>query len=430
MDIHLGYEFLTRLVSLVFLGIGLVGWSKQRGQKNKVFKKIIFCSATFLGISLLFLTPFLFESSWPIIIKIIILLIPPVTTGGIYYIFSTPNYEKHLGIANSLIGIIAGLLVLSGAAVQYHYPSHNSDSPQSSGGTGSSTTSTNVLPEDNSCDDNAFIYCGFSTAKELADKISSGDGKHTDIKSTLGSIGIYSEDIISSRAEEGYIKTDGTVWLNGNKIADNVVIGQRQQVQNCTQWAGLFWCRPSSFNLVGSARALIYTKDGDFLYALVNTSGSPVFKDSLSSAHPNLNVSLLVNNNGRDSEWHYTESAKPGDVVAYLITIKNISDVSAEEASVRSKLPEQMELVPNSFKSRYVRGEEDYEDHSGADSGVEGGLGMGVIWPDQTAYVQFSLKIKDDILIDNCTNIPVATLIEALYVKGITTTIDIKVCPY
>ena len=92
------------------------------------------------------------------------------------------------------------------------------------------------------------VYCGSNSKQEFANQMAHGDGRNSDIGTLLGRMGIFPNDIVSSRMVEGSVHRDGSVWVGGVKVASNTVNGQRGTygIQGpSTPWAGLYWAAPT-----------------------------------------------------------------------------------------------------------------------------------------------------------------------------------------
>ncbi len=92
--------------------------------------------------------------------------------------------------------------------------------------------------------------------------------------------------------------------------------------------------------------------------------------------------------------WFSSIDAKPGDVVAYLITIKNEGNTNLTNVMVRDSLPPRMDYIEGSAKqtdSNFPNG------HILSDLLIAGGVNTGNYAPGSVSYVRFTARVPENI---------------------------------
>ena len=239
------------------------------------------------------------------------------------------------------------------------------------------------------------VYCGANSKQDLVNMINGSDqAGHGDIKSIYDGIGIYSNDILSSRMADGYIrKSDGAIVVNGQVVAMDTVDGQRGTygIQGAsTAWDGLYWARPISNFAASQLDVWVYMPNGQFKYAIIKECGNPVLVPPLHALPPSITLQKQVINLTGDKVLTKSDTANPGDELGYLLTIKNVSDVTVKDVVVSDILPPHVTLVPGTGQLRYGSTDTDVPD-----AGITQGYDIGDFPPGQIASIRFTVKVKD-----------------------------------
>lgn len=237
-----------------------------------------------------------------------------------------------------------------------------------------------------------IAYCGASSPQDLVNKMANGDGRNGDIGTILENIGIFPNDIISPRMQNGQVHRDGTVWVGGQMVASNVVNGQRGTYGingPSVSWDGLEWARPNE-NFKPSTSSLdawVYMFNGQFKYAVIKDCGNPVLIH-LVPMTPQLSIQKMVSSS-TDATWRKANTANPGQTLKYEIYIKNIGEVTAEDVSIHDALPAKTILIPNTGKMALGSARVD----SVTDNGIKIGVGFGNWAPGQDGRLTFEVHV-------------------------------------
>lgn len=255
------------------------------------------------------------------------------------------------------------------------------------------------------CYDPNVVQCGANTPQELVNIMNGADqAGHRDVKEIFDGIGIYENDIISSRMVNGQVYRDGTVRVGGAVVASNVVNGQRGDYGingPHTNWDGLEWASPSA-NFKPSTALLdawVYMPNGQFQYAIIKACGNPVLVPPLHVMPTKIKIKKEVTNLTSDREWRKSNTAVPGNALGYRLLVENISNVSVREIVIKDILPAHLDIIPNTGKLNYGGIESNISDAS-----ITGGGRLGVMPPGQKVAVTFAVRVRDDFPA-GCTNL-------------------------
>ncbi len=243
------------------------------------------------------------------------------------------------------------------------------------------------------CHESHVLVCGATSRQNLVNQINNGDGTHNDIKGIFGSLGIYGSDILGPNTYEGEVRKDNTVWIGNTLVARGVSDGQRGTVGilgGYTPWAGLDWAYPTANFAANSISAWVYMKDGYFQYAVLKPCGNPVFAH-LQAIPPSITIQKEVANVSKNPNdpWVKSDSAAPGDTLAYRIKVQNNSKVTAEGVTVRDYIPAGTTLVPGSGKIWFTTNSVLMNDAS-----ITGGAGLGNLVPGQIVWITLQVKVN------------------------------------
>ena len=204
------------------------------------------------------------------------------------------------------------------------------------------------------CDNNAVVYCGASSANQLASKYNSGDGhnKAYTIQDIYHWFGIGSGDVnnMKSDAVEGSVTSTGDVYAGNTLVATNALTGGRENISGSTKekyGATTFYVRkPSVSFLQGSLTAMVVMKDGVFQFAILHACGNPVIG---TPKKPNYSIQKQVRAAG-SSSYSSDVTVKSGTEVQYQITVSSTGAVPVDNVTVRDALPADITYTSGSLK--------------------------------------------------------------------------------
>ncbi len=104
---------------------------------------------------------------------------------------------------------------------------------------------------------------------------------------------------------------------------------------------------------------------------------------------PNLTITKQVAHPG--DAWSKNITAKPGDTVSYLLTVKNTGNTVLNDVSVRDQLPAHEHIVAGS--TTITNGNHPSGIGAGSDDVVKNGINIGSYNPGAVAYVKFKVTI-------------------------------------
>lgn len=272
------------------------------------------------------------------------------------------------------------------------------------------------------------IECGVSSPQDLANRIRNNDQS---IKTVFDQIGIFANDIadrsgqVSNRLVAGDVHKDGTVWVNGQMVASNVIDGQRGtdlmlDKTNYRDWAGLQWTSPSNNFFAQSIPAYVYMYNGHFKYAILVACGNPVFP-TREAIPPHLTIEKTVSTT-KVPVLKKVNVADPGDTIHYNIAIRSTGEVSAEDARFWDNMPTNETIIPNTGKA-YV-GNQVYNI---PDAGITGGWGLNDMPPGQVIYVTFEARLTNNVP-TNCLSLVNTAFTQASRVPTIFDTATVNTC--
>ena len=258
-------------------------------------------------------------------------------------------------------------------------------------------------------DTNAILYGGAYSKEELLSKIKNGAGPDP-AHGVFGNyqspdyliqfyhtLGVYEPDI--NRTVDGQVHKDGTVTVNGARVAEGVFSAGRTFLAGSTQDSRfpypVFWRSPSvSFASSPLDAFVLLNPKGDFVYAILKSCGNPVFKNVSPKVFPHGLLTKEVSNVTKgDTAWHKENTANPGDTLAYRITFSNDGDVSAINVSIRDIIPTGVSYTANSTKL--------FNKNNPAGAGIgdavsSSGVGIGNVIPggDGVSFVTFKVGVS------------------------------------
>lgn len=109
---------------------------------------------------------------------------------------------------------------------------------------------------------------------------------------------------------------------------------------------------------------------------------------------PGVQVTKQSEVHGQTNKWSSNNTAKPGDVLDYMITYKNNGNTVQKSVVIRDSLPLKMKLVPGSTKvynTKYPSGQV-----IGNDNITSGGIIIGDYNPGQIAYITFRVMVPNE----------------------------------
>lgn len=138
-------------------------------------------------------------------------------------------------------------------------------------------TSNAALPRD--CDANAIIYCGAGDNGELAQKYN--ENKTGDLATIYNSYGISSAMITGGAGKMGEVRKDGTVVVNSEVVATDVMsIGRQHMAGSTPKSIGgkTYYNSPpsTSFRSNSIAAIVFFDANGQFKAAIITSCGNPV----------------------------------------------------------------------------------------------------------------------------------------------------------
>lgn len=170
------------------------------------------------------------------------------------------------------------------------------------------------------CDDNAVMFCGFSSKSGLISTTKSGDQKgHKDLAAIYNAFGLSSADynrFISSAQPATFYK-DGRVVVNGQTVATNAVSYGR--LQSYHSGTGMVTKTVGGTTLYGNATSRTFASDSISGYVLFDATGTPQFMVIGSCGNPvtgklvNSGIACKLLNaspvSGRTDSFDFTGSA-------------------------------------------------------------------------------------------------------------------------
>lgn len=133
--------------------------------------------------------------------------------------------------------------------------------------------------------DNAVIFGGFATKKELLSLLANGDGRHSsgELGLIFESHGITAETLQAS--QEGSVNKKGEVFIGSRKIAANALSMGRSFMPGSTKVIvgnTTLWMRPPSTSFrSNSLEALVFAPKGQFEWAVIKSCGNIVTAKAL-----------------------------------------------------------------------------------------------------------------------------------------------------
>lgn len=295
------------------------------------------------------------------------------------------------------------------------------------------------LPENNTakaweCKDQNVISCGVNDRQDLANKITNGDGTHTDIKTIFNRIGIIPEDILSNDTVGGVVKKDGTVWVGSQMVASGVTMGFRPVLGvTGTPFAGLIWTfAQDQFDpQVGQAGAYVYMRNGQFKYAVLVSCGNPILQ-TLNAIPPHMQIEKTVRDVTTNPTGAFAKSvnANPGDTIEFKVKVINNGDITLENVNIGDYLPGHMILVPGIAKanvSEFINGSWQRVDVAFADTDVAKGKDVGSIEPGDSDVFTLQVKVGSD-LPQGCTTLTDTGFAASNLTQAITDKANVIVC--
>ena len=203
------------------------------------------------------------------------------------------------------------------------------------------------------CDNNAVVYCGASSASQLASKYNSGDGhnKAYTIQDIYHWFGIGSGDVndMKSDSVEGSVTSSGDVYAGSTLVATNALTGGREYISGSTTekyGATTFYTRkPSVSFLQGSLTAMVVMKNGVFQFAILHACGNPVIG---TPKKPSVSIIKKVRAAGTSS-YGSNVTVKSGSEVQYQITASSTGQVPADNMTVSDALPSDITYTSGSL---------------------------------------------------------------------------------
>lgn len=128
------------------------------------------------------------------------------------------------------------------------------------------------------CDANAMIYCGAYSKDELIRKMTQGDGQNStqNIRGLFNTYNILPRDVRSSNTVNGEVRKDGTVWVQGKKVATGAYSYGRENLAGSTKQGSLYK-RPTSVSFnSNSLPAYVHMSGGKFKWAIIKSCGNLV----------------------------------------------------------------------------------------------------------------------------------------------------------
>jgi len=125
------------------------------------------------------------------------------------------------------------------------------------------------------CDANAIMWCGAYGKTEWAYKVVRGDGHNSaaNIQAVYKAYGVGIDEM--KVAVDGKVTRDGKVIVNGKTIATGAKSVGRQYMPGSSKENGV-WIRPTSVSFKSDLEAFVYTKNGQFQWAVVKACGNVV----------------------------------------------------------------------------------------------------------------------------------------------------------
>lgn len=139
---------------------------------------------------------------------------------------------------------------------------------------------------------------------------------------------------------------------------------------------------------------------------------------------PVLSITKQVKIEGT-SEWRTNIEARPGDTLAYLITIKNEGNVTLHNLTVRDSLPPKLVYLPGS--ARLINGNHP-NGIVASDNLVNGGTIIGNYAPGTVAYVRFNARVPQTMDRNTCYNFNNVGVAKADEVGEYYNTANTRVC--
>ncbi|MEK7447179.1 MAG: DUF11 domain-containing protein [Patescibacteria group bacterium] len=260
-------------------------------------------------------------------------------------------------------------------------------------------SSTSAWP----CYEPNVVFCGSNSKTEFANQMANGDGRNGDIGTMLGRMGIFPNDVLSSRMVDGEIHRDGSVWVGGTMVASNALNGQRGTYGingPSTPWAGLYWASPSA-NFrpdVNILTAWVYMYNGQFKYGIIKACGNPIVIQ-LTPATPGITIEKKVSSSG-DPVWRKSNTARAGETLKYDVYVKNNSTVSTEGMAIWDVLPPHVTLIPGTGRMMISN-----NTYNIPDSAITGRVDAGDWAPGQDGRMTFEVRINNDIPQGQCADL-------------------------
>src|SRR5688500_4486783 len=135
-------------------------------------------------------------------------------------------------------------------------------------------TTNAALPRD--CDNNSIIHCGAGDVNELTQKYN--ENKTGDLGTIYSAYGITSSMFAS--AKKGEVRKDGTVVVNGEVVATDVMSIGRQPIAGSTPkqiGSKTFYNSPPSTSFMSNSIAafVFFDEHGQFKGGIITSCGNP-----------------------------------------------------------------------------------------------------------------------------------------------------------
>lgn len=198
------------------------------------------------------------------------------------------------------------------------------------------------------CDSNAVLNCGALSTSELKQKYTAN--ATGDVATIYNHFGISSSNIdsLSTKAEVGTVKADGTVWIGNKLIGVNAKTAGRHKTTNSVAIPGTTaYTRPPSDSFASSSTTIsvfVGFKDGIANWGIITSCGNPITWDS-----PDVLIEKVVRTLPSGS-WQNEVTVNNSDEVEFKVHIKELSGkLDAQDVVVTDLLPKGLEYTPGSL---------------------------------------------------------------------------------